>query len=579
MTQASSMPPSDAGEDSQPRASDPGGKFIKHPLRWALAGFVVGTLAIAMIQFNASVTDYQMAFLRSSVMGCLTLLWVGAFTQLALRRSGRRWWLPIGAVVGAITAGSLIQIETLSGEMIPQWRWRFSSVTTPSLQTLDDAALTRLDSVGDQSIERQPASDGQFEAIASVDKQIGWSGFLGNQRDGVVAKRLFKVPTSKDQIETRWNIGIGEGWSSFAVAQQLAVTLEQRGDEECVTAYRLADGQLVWTYCYPALHFHALGQGGPRSTPAIANDRVWTQGATGRVCCLALSTGELIWSVDLLELVGWTQTASEDAITWGRSGSPLLIDGLCVLPLGGPFDAKESGRSLVALDALTGEVRWRAGPDQISYASPQSMSLDGVDQIVAVNEETITGHDPVDGAILWTFDWPGSSTGGPNCATAVAAGPDQFLIGKGYGGGSALVRVTRDDGDWSATARWDSNRMLKTKFNHAVVRDGVAYGISNGALQAVELESQTIAWQQSRRDRCGQGQVILAEDRLIVQTEPGEILIVDANPEAYQLRFRIDALQHKTWNIPTLVGATLLVRNARQAIAFDLPLANSNGLD
>jgi outer membrane protein assembly factor BamB len=345
--------------------------------------------------------------------------------------------------------------------------------------------------------------------------------------------------------------------------------LEQRDERECVTAYDLMTGELKWLVDHEALHYNALGGGGPRSTPTIEGTKVYAQGATGTVWCLDLLTGEVNWLVDLLVLGGWDQDTSEESITWGRSGSPLLVDGLCVVPMGGGSDSK--ARSLVALDGETGEVRWTAGDDQISYASAQLLTLDGVRQIVSVNEATITGHAIEDGILLWETDWEGSTNGGANCAAVVPAGEDRFLIGKGYGGGSALIRVQQEEDGWKASDVWRLTRVLKTKFNHSVILDGVAYGLSNGALQAVEVESGERLWEQGRRGRYGQGQLIAAGDVLIVQAEMGEVALVEANPNEFNEWIRIDALNQKTWNVPSLSGNILLVRNGEEAIAFELP--------
>ena len=95
--------------------------------------------------------------------------------------------------------------------------------------------------------------------------------------------------------------------------------------------------------------------------------------------------------------------------------------------------------------------------------------------------------------------------------------------------------------------------------------------MSNGALQAVDIESGERLWEQSRRDRLGQGQAVLVEDVLVVQGEEGEVVLVAADPDDYRELIRIPALQHKTWNIPTVVDNLILVRNAHQAIALELP--------
>ena len=200
------------------------------------------------------------------------------------------------------------------------------------------------------------------------------------------------------------------------------------------------------------------------------------------------------------------------------------------------------------------------------------LNLAGQRQIVSVNEQTITGHTVETGDQLWSFEWIGQSNGGANCASVIPAGTNQFVIGKGYGGGSALVEVTaNENGELNAEAIWTSSRVLKTKFTHACVDGAVAYAINNGSLEAVNIPEGLSNWQQSRRERLGQGQLLLVDDILIGQAEAGGVLFALANPNEYQELLRLPALEAKTWNIPTIAGRHLLVRNDRQAFCFLRP--------
>ena len=146
----------------------------------------------------------------------------------------------------------------------------------------------------------------------------------------------------------------------FAVVQDRAITLEQRDNQEYLTCYRLNDGALLWKITHDSFHDDTFGGPGPRSTPTIHEDRVYAQGQDGTVWCVEWLTGKIIWQVELLKLANWTKEASEAAITWARSGSPLIVDGLCVLPFGGPAEKASSGRSLIALSLDEGEVQWTA---------------------------------------------------------------------------------------------------------------------------------------------------------------------------------------------------------------------------
>ena len=190
---------------------------------------------------------------------------------------------------------------------------------------------------------------------------------------------------------------------------EYAVTQEQRGEKELVTCYRLQTGEPVWTHSDttrfdPADAVGGLGDVGPRATPTIHGDRIFTQGGTGIVNCLDAHTGRVLWMHDTATKFGTVVT------TWGKAGSPLVVDDTVVISVGAPSDewnsgagnaASEAGNamppkdfnsSLVAFDIATGAVRWKAGTRQASYASPVLATLAGERQIIVINESWVTSH-------------------------------------------------------------------------------------------------------------------------------------------------------------------------------------------
>jgi outer membrane protein assembly factor BamB len=532
---------------------------------------VVAVGVIAAIQSIAPDTDHQNANITSILVGMLgTLYIVVQFHRFAARRR-HRLVVPMVCLAVVASLGAAFEFDGFSGELWPLFKFRFAEKRALPIIALAPDAVSQSPGSLDTSVAAAPSL-----------------GFLGSDRTGVIEPRQFSVPTGSAPIQMLWDQPIGKGWGAFAVVEDKAVTLEQRDDLECVTCYRLGDGQLLWIHSHKARHENSLGGVGPRSTPTIDAGRVYAQGATGQLWCLDLESGELIWSVDLIQQVGrpdWDVLASETLITWGRAGSPLLVnawadepdapaDGgrrLCVCPYGGPEEIAEPGRGLIALDAQTGDVVWTAGDDQISYASPTLMTLAGVRQIVSVNEKTVTGHSVAEGTILWSTDWPGNSNGDANCSSAIPAGENRFLVGKGYGGGSALIEVRAESENLVAEPVWQSSRVLKTKFTHACVYDNVAYALSNGALEAVEIETAERLWLQPRASRYQQGQILRVGDVIVVQAEMGELALVAVDPTEFRELLRISAMSSKTWNLPTVAGRHLLVRNDRQALCFLLP--------
>jgi outer membrane protein assembly factor BamB len=427
--------------------------------------------------------------------------------------------------------------------------------------------------------------------------------FLGPQRNGYVPNIELATDWQVKPPHEEWRVEVGAGWSAFVVVGNRAVTMEQYGDMELITCRDLDSGDLIWSHEEQARHHETLGGIGPRATPTIHEDKVYSVGATGIVTCLQFSDGKLLWRDDLRkryaveatkkDLFGNVLVEDENQVKWGRSGSPLIFGDLCILPAGGKYDPAKNRtpKSLIAFDKLTGEVKWEGGDTQIGYASPTAGKLLGRDQILSVNEDNVTGHDPTTGTVLWSIEWEGQSNAGASCSQPHIVGDDLVFVSKGYSKGAALFRLlpkprtvaAKLDAATGQTLRperteeftpeavWDDKRLLKTKFTNVVIIGDYVYGLNDGILECVEWKSGKSQW---KKGRYGHGQILGVGNVILVLTEKsGEIVMVAAEPQAYREYSRFQALSSRSqaWNNLCLVGKKLLVRNADEAARFDLP--------
>ena len=143
------------------------------------------------------------------------------------------------------------------------------------------------------------------------------------------------------------------------------------------------------------------------------------------------------------------------------------------------------------------------------------------------------------------------------------------MLSKGYGQGAQLFGVSRQGEKWRTEIVWSNPRVLKTKFSNVAVKDGFAYGLSDGILECIELESGDRRW---KSGRYGHGQILLTGDLLLVQAETGELVLVAADPDRRIELTQIDVLTGKCWNNLCLSGNRLLLRNAQEAVCYELPL-------
>ena len=222
---------------------------------------------------------------------------------------------------------------------------------------------------------------------------------------------------------------------------------------------------------------------------------------------------------------------------------------------------KEAKKNLAAFDISSGELVWRAGDYRSSYASPVVATLAGKLQVVAFQQKSIDGYEIESGEILWSFPI-GNSQG--NCASPLIL-DDTVITSSGYGYGTHRIQITAKDGGFGAEEMWHT-RKLKAKFANMVIKDGFLYGLNEGRLVCLDLADGEARW---RGSNFGHGQLLGVGDHLIVQKERGGVSIVEMNPEEESVVTAFDALDHRTWNNPVVAGRILLVRNDREAIAFE----------
>jgi outer membrane protein assembly factor BamB len=410
---------------------------------------------------------------------------------------------------------------------------------------------------GAVAAEAQPAEE-PGAAVAAVRPASGarrayWSDFRGPNRSGRYDERPIRTDWPASGLPLVWKQPVGGGYASFAVADGVAYTIEQRRGKETVAAYQVETGRELWTNSWDAFFRESMGGDGPRATPVWDSGRVYALGAAGELRALDARTGRVLWSKNIL-----TENGASN-LQWGMAASPLVFDDkVIVMPGGSP------GKSIVAYNKATGAPVWKALDDQASYTSPALVTLAGRRQVLAVTARRAVGLDPSNGALLWEFPW--SNSAGINVSQPLVVSGTQFFISAGYGKGAALVEVGQSGNSYAARAVWE-NSSMRNKFASSVLHEGHVYGLSEDILTCVEAATGRRKWQARGY---GYGQLVLASGHLIVTTEDGEIALVRATPEAHREVARFRALEGRTWNNPAIADGRLLVRNATEMACYKL---------
>jgi outer membrane protein assembly factor BamB len=320
-----------------------------------------------------------------------------------------------------------------------------------------------------------------------------------------------------------------------------------------VAAYEIETGRELWTHGWDAEFTETMGGDGPRATPTYHEGRVYALGATGEFRCLDARTGALVWRRDILA------DARAGNVAWGMSASPLIVDNRVIVLPGG-----SNGRSIAAYDKATGQPLWTAQDDVAGYTSPMLVTLGGMRQLVVVTASRAIGVTVEDGRLLWEYPW--STNQGINVAQPIVLGNDRVFLSAGYDHGAAVFEVVRTGDRFDARRIWENNRM-KNKFTSSVLHRGYVYGLDEAILACIDAATGDLKW---KGGRYGYGQVLLAGDQLVVLTEDGEVVLVQATPERHVEKASFEAIAGKTWNHPVIADGRLLVRNLAEMAAFDI---------
>jgi outer membrane protein assembly factor BamB len=397
-------------------------------------------------------------------------------------------------------------------------------------------------------------SAAKIEASRDVFLQPEWPGFRGPLQDGVQHGKSFSSDWKANPPKELWRIPLGPAWSSFAVAGKYLVTQEQRGEFEAVVCYESESGKQVWANETPSRFFEALGGLGPRATPTIAEGSIFSMGAEGWLLKLNATNGELLWKVDI------RKAAECDPPMWGFSSSPLVYEGIVTVHAGGKGD-----KGIVAFDSSNGELKWSAPAGKQSYSSPQILTIHDQKVLTLLSDEGAHFYEPLTGKSVYDYEWPHQ---GYRALQAQIVEANQMLVPTGLGAGTRLVEFTKENDHWAGKEIWTS-RFMKPDYNDLVVHKGYLYGFDSAIFACVDLKDGSQKW---KGGRYGKGQVLLLADSdlLIVVSEKGELVLLRASPDAFDELAKINAMEGKTWNHPVVVGDRLYIRNAEEAICYQL---------
>ena len=400
-------------------------------------------------------------------------------------------------------------------------------------------------------------------------KATEWPQWRGPNRDGVSGEVGLLKEWSPNGPKVLWKIPLGEGFSGISVSQGRVYTMFSKGDDEFVVCLNATDGGEIWRFRSDDNYYEGQGGNGPRATPTIDGDLLFTISAYGKLYALNAGNGQKVWSHDLQQKFG------SEMPRWGFSTSPLVDEELLLVEVGGKGE-----KSIAAFNKKNGDVIWSSHKDKLGYSSPITVTVKGIRQTIFLTGTKVVSVSPTDGTIYWKYPW--RTDFDINAATPIFIPPDKVFISSGYDTGAVMLQMrifVSPDDDRAASVQirenqgairieevWKSRKM-KNQFSSSVLHENHLYGFDNSILKCMAADTGEEQW---KSRGFGKGTVVLADGHLIILSDRGKLRLAEATPAGYIEKASAKVLSGLCWTVPTLATGRLYVRNETEMVCLDM---------
>ena len=425
-----------------------------------------------------------------------------------------------------------------------------------------------------------------------------WPQWLGSQRDGILREEGLLTTFPEGGPKVLWRKPISGGYSGPAVSGKHVYVMDrlsgaplqrkagERGlpelpGEERVLCLDRSNGETIWEHKYEA-RYRIDFPTGPRTTPTIDGDRVYTLGAMGDLRCLNARSGELVWARNFPS--DYNQPNPQ---AWGWAAHPLVHGEKLICFVGGTNSA------VVAFDKSTGKELWRAlTTREIGYAPPVIAKVAGKEQVIIWHTEAVAGLRPESGEVIWSVRYPVEGKHQrPEVTIAMPRVEGDLLFVTSFYHGGLMLKFTGEKAEvlWNkkSTSRSSFNAGLHTTMTTPVLKDGFIYGIcGTGELRCLRADTGERVWE--TRDHVNGKETVFGTsfliknaesgDRFFIWTDLGDLIIAELTPEKYREVSRahlLDPVENArgrdvVWSHPAFAQKSFFARNQKEIICVSL---------
>lgn len=389
--------------------------------------------------------------------------------------------------------------------------------------------------------------------------QSEWPQWRGPNRDDISTETGLLSNWPEGGPTRSWIFkDCGVGYAGPAIADGKFYLMGGRADRTRLICLDAVNGEELWQSDLSGIYENGWGNG-PRSTPTIDGELIYSMTSDGTLTCSQRSDGSKVWSASMTDLGG-------EVPNWGYTESPLIYQNMLLCTPGG-----EQG-TIAAFAKDTGEILWRSKDisDMAHYSSIVIMQVGERTIGIQILEKQLVGFDLSDGALLWSEPWPGR--------VAVVPTPivrdNEVYVSSGYGAGCMLIRVVED----MTIEKLYDNKLMTNHHGGVILLNDHLYGYSDGkGWVCQEFESGDSMWRE--KGALGKGAIAYADNRFYCVTEDGgEVVLINATTEGWQEqgRFTLDPQTEirkdkgRIWVHPVICNGRLYLRDQDLVYCYDI---------
>jgi outer membrane protein assembly factor BamB len=387
-------------------------------------------------------------------------------------------------------------------------------------------------------------------------RSTDWPQWRGANRDGAAAS--FAEPDEwPEKLTLKWKADVGLGYAAPVTVGNRVFMFTRQEPDEILRALDAETGKVIWESRYPAPYKPnpaATGKHGtgPKSTPALANGKIYTFGMSGIVSAFDAASGKRLWQKPAPPVEPMYHTAM----------SPLVDRGVVFLHVGG-----HSNGSLTAFNADTGDVKWTWNGDGPAYGSPMVADLAGSRQIITFTQDNLVSVAAATGELLWKRPFSVRAT--RNAVTPVLYG--DMVIVSGLGKSVTAFKVVKRNDQFTTEDVWE-NADVTMDMSTGVISGDRLLGFSprnSGQYFAIDARTGKTLWLSDPR-QAENAAVVRAGTLWFALEDDAELIVSRAAADAFQPLRRYSVAESATWAQPVVAGNRVLVKDVSSVSLWTL---------